>query len=73
MNTWFGDKVDKDKLTVGVASESTWLTTMTILRLLKAWIQHYVTKGTHNWDVVIHQLFLVVLVSSYGSRSSDVA
>lgn len=44
----------------------------TLITLARAWLAHYHTHGTTNWDVVLSRLLSIVLISSLAARDGDV-
>lgn len=61
------------RLTKGRWRERAWVGFVTLSRMVRAYLEHFMKNGTLNFDVIIYKCFSVVFISSLGCRSGDVS
>ncbi|KAK4506430.1 hypothetical protein PRZ48_000162 [Zasmidium cellare] len=73
LKTFIGDCVDEGRLTAGHWNKRTWLGFVTLSRMVRTYLSEAHSKGVNSWDIVIARCLSVVLLSSLGTRSGDIA
>lgn len=60
------------RLTRGYQKQRSWISFMTVSRLVREFLEHALSKGTRSWDIVVAKCLSVTLVSALGCRAGDV-
>lgn len=68
------DALAKEKKVLrGRWRKNQWLGVNMLEKMSRAWLQEALDDGCRSWDVQLHKLFSIVLVSALGCRSGEVA
>lgn len=73
VKTFLDDACKAQRLTPGKWKKRVALTCSVMSRMNACWLNHHVAHGTANWDVILHKLLEIALVTSLGCRSGNVA
>ena len=73
LQCWMDDAFKAGRLMKGFFHKKTWLGFMTLSRMIRSYLDHWHSKGSINWDIVVTRCLSVVLVAALGARSGDVA
>ncbi|KAI3398505.1 hypothetical protein diail_9029 [Diaporthe ilicicola] len=65
--------VKEKRLIKGTWRKRTWIGFVTLSRMIRVFLEHFIQNGAWNFDVVISKCLSVVLIASLGGRSGDVA
>ncbi|KAK3701890.1 hypothetical protein LTR37_015201 [Vermiconidia calcicola] len=73
LRTFIGQCVDDKRLMRGSFYEKTWIGFVTLSRLVRNYLRHFLDNGTVNFDVIISRCLAIVLQSALCCRSGDIA
>lgn len=73
LKVWLDNAVKAGRLLRGTWQARTWIGFTTLSRIVRAYVDRAITKGTLSWDLIIARCLSITLVASLGVRAGDLA